>query len=174
MVSNALPIRPSFGPLLFEAKGLDVRDSLVSPCLKHLFDLWLRNRFDRDLPDQDSIDPLDFFPWLPNIMLVDVETGEGQLYFRVRLNGDMHVSIAGQNMTGCRLDEIATVRNDAGKVMDVFRNVVETRAPHYWRRKYINPLMRWNSYERCLLPFVDERGAVSRLMAVAQVLIQED
>ncbi|RVU38972.1 PAS domain-containing protein [Hwanghaeella grinnelliae] len=173
MANDALSLKPSFGPVLFEAAGEELEDCLVSPCLTQMYDFWRRNHSGGGLPNQTCIDPVAFFPWLPNIMLVDLESEDERLYCRVRLNGELHISIAGQNMSGRRFDEIPTVRNDEGSVVDVFLNVAESREPHYWRRQYINPRMPWNAYERCLLPFVDESGAVRSLMAVAQVLMEE-
>ncbi len=166
--------KPSFGPVLFEAAGDSVRDCLISPCLLYLHDLWRRYPVKGDLPNRDEIDPLDFFHWLPNIMLVDIENDGDRRRFRVRLNGELHVSIAGQSMTGRCFEDIATVRHDEGAVIGVFQSVAESRTPHYWRRKFINTAMRWNAYERCLLPFADDTGEVRTLMAVAQVLEQKE
>ncbi|WP_425404418.1 PAS domain-containing protein [Hwanghaeella sp.] len=165
--------KPAFGPVLFEAEGEGITEHFMSDCLRQLFAKWQDYRAGEALPHEDRIDPLDFFRWLPNTMLVDVEERDGLLRFLVRLNGETHVSIAGQNMVGQRFDEIPSVAKDEGMVISVFQQAARSRQPHYWRRKFINPAMRWNSYERCLLPFVDDAGAVSTLLAVAQVLLTE-
>ena len=80
------------------------RSTIASARLRQLHDYWNQRRAGRRMPARADIDPLDIPRLLPNLLLIDVETGSGRL--KVRVAGTHVVEMYGSDYTGRYLDEI--------------------------------------------------------------------
>ena len=68
------------------------------PAVRAIYEYWDRKRGDRRMPARRDIDPTEFVPHLPGIMLVDVVADERRYVYR--LVGTREVEARGRNPTG--------------------------------------------------------------------------
>ena len=80
-------------------------DELPDARLRDLGRYWFARCTDGVVPRRSDIDPLDFKPLLPNVMLLDRIIEDGRERFRFRLVGTTAVEVAGRELTGRFLDE---------------------------------------------------------------------
>jgi hypothetical protein len=91
-----------------------------------LYQYWNARRGVRSMPGRSDIDPLEMRPWLPRLMLVDVDSDGPR--FTYRLVGTKIVELLGVNPTGCAV-ESAWPEEAAASVLRSYEEVVQTRAP---------------------------------------------
>jgi hypothetical protein len=91
-----------------------------------LYQYWNARRGVWSMPTRADIDPMEMRYWLPRITLVDVSPDGAQ--FTYRLVGTQIVDLLGMNPTGQRI-ETAWPEDEAARLLEGYREVVETRAP---------------------------------------------
>jgi hypothetical protein len=91
-----------------------------------LFRLWQSKRNGRTLPARGDFDHRDLLPWFGNLILVDVIDGGAD--YRYRLFGITLAQEAGFDMTGKLLSKYP-IRSNLPHFLEVFGNVIRTRAP---------------------------------------------
>jgi hypothetical protein len=118
-------------PALRQARVWEWSNSLhmleqCGPKAVALYHYWNARRGIRPMPGRADIDPLEMRQWLPRITLVDVSPDATQ--FTYRLVGTQIVDLLGTNPTG-RLVETAWPEDEAARLLEGYREVVQTRAP---------------------------------------------
>lgn len=81
-------------------------DAIPDPRLRDLASYWFSKRAGELPPRRADIDPLQFKPILPNILLLDRVVEAGRVRYRYRLVGTTVVAITGRELTGRFLDEM--------------------------------------------------------------------
>lgn len=134
---------------------------------------WRAKCHEGALPSRDDIDPLEIPNLLPSLMFVDIDHGVAPR-FRCRLAGDRHTTILGENPVGSYLDQVASISNDPGNIIDLFTTVARDGIPHYWIRRYIDPAVRWGYYERILLPLARDARNTDMLLSIVMPFARLD
>lgn len=146
-------------------------DFLVSEAVRlfwsHMRDLYR----ERQRIAADDFDMMAVHRLAPNLTLLDIDPGSGRL--KVRFVGTAIVSMFGRETTGCWLDEI-----DLGPfknaLLGAYRDAGESGIPQ-WTLSRVTltdeslpmlPQDRHFSYERLVVPLLDDEDNVSRLAAI--------
>lgn len=127
------------GPINRIPAGLQWMDVPLHPLTIQLYDYWRGKAADRAMPDRTDIDPIEIPRLLPNILLVDSLTAEGD--FRVRLFGSELAYLTGEERTGTgrteigrnRAPELAQKTQERWKV--VITRLVNEQAPLFLRTR---------------------------------------
>ncbi len=118
----------------------------------------------REMPHRRDLRPADVSWMLGRFYLIDVLNGGADYCFR--LFGTFWEKMYGADLSGQRLSEIeATGRLTA--LRGDYDTVVATRAPFLHPGKLVWPDQKSISYERLLIPFSDDNGQVSLILAAA-------
>src|SRR3546814_12264962 len=105
MSGSAVVFFTSLPESLFDVAEGD-GSTIPDPRLRVLARYWVTRCRDGLGPRRADIDPLEFPPLLPNVILLDrIATPQGDR-FRFRLAGTAVVDFAGQELTGRYLDEV--------------------------------------------------------------------
>jgi hypothetical protein len=142
------------------------RDDLTDARLLRLFDYWQDavTRAGGALPPVSAIDPLELRFILGWLMIMEpVNDGAD---FKYRLFGTEIASIQQRDLTGCMVSD--SFPNFARWTSEVYRKVMALKAPmltHHSPQRYV-AVDRW---ERLILPYVDTRGQVARLLVGAVI-----
>jgi hypothetical protein len=116
------------------------------------------------LPPMTEIDPLQLKFVLGWLMII--EPLEGGADFKYRLFGTEITNIQRRDLTGCKVSD--SFPNFARWTSEVYRKVMAGRAPmmtHHSPQRYV-AVDRW---ERLILPYVDAKGDVARLLVGAVI-----
>lgn len=130
--------------------------------------LYWRSKYTGDLPSRQDLDPIQIPHLLPNIMLVDVYLSDQTQRLRFRLVGERHVEMMGRNPVGEYFDHMPEIRDDEGKIISIYHEVISRRQPHYWVRQFIDPVKSWRYYERVVCPLSSDGRAVDMLISFLQ------
>ena len=137
--------------------------------VRFFWDYWLRLKGAERLPAGDLIDPLDFFPHLPQVFIVE---GSRLDSLRVRLAGSVYRDLYGFEISGKYLAELIPFSNRRDLLVDYTSCLLE-RAPVFhagrmtWRQRGSKV-----SYERILLPFGAGEN-VDKILGYAQFFDSE-
>lgn len=130
------------------------------PKIAALLDYWRSRHQGTNLPGRQHIDPAAIPSLLPNLWLVDVV--HDPLRFRMRLIGTRVVAYAGEDNTGCWIDEKWPGYDDRP-----FRQVVESRMPSWWRGpSQLRPEKTYVELERIRLPLAGIGTTVDMLLGL--------
>ena len=139
---------------------------LQDPVHQVLYRYWRSKHQEAGLPGRGDLDPVDFFPFLPSLMLVDVLDQEGRRRLRFRLMGSYHIEITGQDMTGKYFDEALTQEADRDRIISRYATAVDLKTPHYWKRNFWCPEKRWRYYQSIILPLASDGTNVDMILSV--------
>jgi hypothetical protein len=134
---------------------------IAHPRLRQLLAFWNDRRGDGALPGCATIDAIELWGWLGNLILVEaVAAGE----FRYRFYGTGLAEYYGRDLTGkttaaLRPDVRELVRREYAEVCRTARPLLVTHT----RRVREQPML----VEKLILPFAGDRGDVARLLAGA-------
>jgi hypothetical protein len=142
-------------------------DQLRSEPPRHVLVHWSKLVVGPRLPSYRQMDPLDLRPALGYVMLLDVV--EGGQDFRYRLFGSTIGRVSGFDMTGKLLSEHPASAYVAEFSIAVGRAAVRRREAIYTVRRPVGA-QDTSLWERLVLPLVDDRDSVVRLMVVATPL----
>lgn len=143
-----------------ESRGAALAAAIRSDVLRHLVAHWDGMRGDRRMPARADFDPLRVRYALGYISLIDVHRDPLRFYFR--LDGTKQVDLFGIDCTRRYLDE-AMPADHAAMAAASYREVVESGAPRYHRRK-IKFHERLIDYEVVILPLARDGERVDMLM----------
>jgi hypothetical protein len=103
----------------------------LHPKLRALHKFWERKRGERPLPARKDLDVIDLWPWLGNLMLIEVQDrGVDYLY---RVYGTILADYFSRDLTGRRTSSLtadvqAVVRQEYDQAINEARPIVVTRA----------------------------------------------
>lgn len=137
---------------------------------RHLLAHWSTLADGSRLPSFRQIDPLDLRPALGYIMLLDV-VGDAE-DFRYRLFGSAIGSVSGFDMTGKLVSELPASAYVREFSIAVGRAAVRRREPVYTARRPVGA-QQTGTWERLVLPLVDEQDRVIRLLVAAAPIGRE-
>ena len=137
----------------------------LHPDLQFFLDYWRAlHGADGGLPKRQDMMPFDIKPLLPGLIIFDVfRQVDGFYRYRYRLVGSDHDRANKRSLTGLFLDDVHTQR-ESDRICPIYRRIVETGEPHYWKRANALPGREVTSYQRVLAPFADGDGAVGSLI----------
>lgn len=128
--------------------------------LRFLLSFWRRAARSGDLPDAAAIEPVALRPALGVVMLL--EPIEAASDFRYRVYGTSIAAQSGIEMTGKRVSDIPS--HPLALFFGVTYRAVLARREPLFARHATNFNIQIAQWDRLILPFVDERDAVSRLL----------
>lgn len=131
----------------------------IHPKLRDLYRFWERKRASRALPLRADLDVIELWPWLGNLMLLEVE-GDGT-DFIYRVYGTTIADYFGRDLTGRRTSSLATdvrtvVRAEYHEVMMTARPIIITRARSVQMKRV--------RASKLILPLGADRHAVDHLL----------
>jgi hypothetical protein len=99
-----------------------------SPLVHRLHDWWMAGRQASGVPDRLSLDPADFAPLLPNLLIAEVERDPFRI--RYRLVGTRVAEFTGFDFTGRYLDELIAL-GSTNQWLDIYALACSGRHPVY-------------------------------------------
>jgi hypothetical protein len=138
----------------------ELRDTIIDPLLRRLFDYWLEKCAGHRFPARRDIDPLDFGYLLGNIMLIDVLGDPPR--FRVRLHGSNMSARASYDLTGKTLNDLP-ITDYRAYVIERCRNLVDDPRPLVVRHDRVLD-GRSRHYEALWLPFSEDGTHATMLL----------
>lgn len=138
------------------------RDAIPSPRARALFDWWTGMLAGRAMPLRRDFLAEELAAWWPDLILYDVERGNGAIRFRFRVHGANAVTSDGGNFTGRHLDDVLPAHM-AQPIVDCYRAVEQTRLPLYSQSHRLSAQGYNVSFERLIVPF--GAGDVEQLLA---------
>ncbi len=132
---------------------------------------WLSKCVPGRLPGRRDIDPHEMRPFLPHVMMIDVERGPevkgggGRYRFRHRLVGTHLVDLFGEDMTGRYIDDMIEpeVYED---VHGRLAQIVDTRRPVYGISPISMPHRDFVEFEHLTAPLASDGATVDILLGV--------
>ncbi len=102
----------------------------IHPKLRELHGLWQHKKDGRAFPQRKDLDVIELWPWLGNLMLIEVENGGSDYLYRVY--GTVLADYFSRDLTGRRTSSLATdvqaiVRNEYGRAVGDGQPIVVTR-----------------------------------------------
>lgn len=138
---------------------------IPEPEFRTLLAFWAERCEGSGLPTRRMLDPVELFPFLPILALVEVVDGGADL--RVRLAGSEIEDRHGVSLRGRSLDDIRK-GIDGADTTGQWRLSVETRRPHYRHGPVRFPGNRHFEYARLILPIAaDEHDRQSAAFLLA-------
>ncbi len=110
-------------------------------------------------PRRTQFDPSAVKRILSSIVMFDVEYGAdgAPSRYRYRLAGSMHRDVLGRDVTGLYLEDVNAPQSVADSLI-VYRRIVESGEPHYWRRYTGIADRQYIWFERILAPMRGAQG----------------
>lgn len=150
----------------------DLRRAIRSPLLAGLYDYWASRRGAAAAPSRGDIDPLEMQTWLGNLLLIDCLPADD---FRYRLYGTQFVREFGKEMTGRSISELpdaqqTAIRAEYKAARDAARPLHRIYTAEFDLAALIRPrpdARKRATWERLILPLIDEVGAVNMLLVGA-------
>jgi hypothetical protein len=131
------------------------------PTVRALYEYWDRKRGGRRMPARPDIDPAEFVPHLPGIMLVDVVADERRYVYR--LVGTREVEARGQNPTGRAVGE-SFHGSSRENVLRNYDTVCHERSPLFDDYHFAAPSGRLIDEQAIFLPLSADGETVSQIM----------
>jgi hypothetical protein len=152
----------------FSSSELTFGDGPDQERLRAVFAYWMLKRNCREMPSRADIEPADLKPYLPQLVLLDVE-GEPPR-FRYRLVGTEVSRIRGglnnRNPTALYVDEV-THHQGTSAVLAHYRRVVEERRPSLDAGTYTPSAERpWLRFTRLVMPLSADGARVDMLLVM--------
>jgi hypothetical protein len=133
-----------------------------NPMVRSIAQYWLGIGPDDALPGRQHFDPIDIWPLIKNVWIVDVDGSPPR--FRYRVVGTKVVEYVGEEPVGWTMDEVFPHFEESETGKD-FARVVEERKPR-WRRG--NPTLRrdkdFKTVEQIFLPLARDGRNVDMVL----------
>ncbi len=131
----------------------------IHPKLRELHGLWQHKRGGRPYPQRKDLDVIELWPWLGNLMLIEVEDGGTDYLYRVY--GTVLADYFSRDLTGRRTSSLsadvqAVVRGEYGRAIDKGQPIVVTRDRTVQQKRI--------RASKLILPLGPDRGKVDHLL----------
>lgn len=137
----------------------------VNPLIRRFHEYWLSKCRGGRLPSRDEIDPLEMRPFLPHVILFDVERRPGGLRFRNRLVGTYIVGLFGADVTGLYIEEKSAPAAFPA-LHERLATVVEERQPVYGIAEAPLPGRDFIRFEHLTAPLSSDGVVIDFLIGV--------
>lgn len=102
----------------------------IHPKLRDLHGFWQHKRGERSFPQRMDLDVIELWPWLGNLMLIEVENGGADFLYRVY--GTVLADYFSRDLTGRRTSSLTgdvqtVVRGEYGRAIDKGGPILVTR-----------------------------------------------
>jgi hypothetical protein len=147
---------------------LSFSDSSDQEGPRAVFAYWDSKRHGRRMPSRGDFDPAELVAFLPQLMLLDVETEP--LRFRYRLIGtavtEERSGLEKRDPTGCYVDEV-THHQDTSTLLIHYRRVVMERKPSLVHGTYTKEFDRpWVRFTRLAMPLSADGETINMLVVM--------
>lgn len=146
----------------------DYSVDLSSPVLRDLLGYWRSLTADARIPTRADVDPQAMRPWLPHVMLVDVQFAPRR--FRWRLIGTHVTQTLGRDVTGRWFDELYDPPILTG-MCEAYSHSVDRRAPVRFTGRADFAHKTHVAFESLHMPLVDAGDRVNMLLAGAVIAL---
>ena len=131
----------------------------IHPKLRELHGLWQRKRDGRPYPGRGDLDVIELWPWLGNLMLIEVENGGADFLYRVY--GTVLADYFSRDLTGRRTSSLASdvqtvVRDEYGRALGEGQPIVVTRERTVQQKRI--------RASKLILPLGPQRGTIDHLL----------
>jgi len=131
----------------------------IHPKLRDLHGLWQKKRGPRPFPQRQDLDVIELWPWLGNLMLIEVEGGGADYLYRVY--GTVLADYFSRDLTGRRASSLtgdvqAVVRGEYGRAICKGQPIVVTRERTVQQKRI--------RASKLILPLGPASGAVDHLL----------
>lgn len=132
------------------------------PDIRQFHAYWDEKRAGRRMPSRGDIDPAEMVPFLPNLILVDVESRE-PLSLTYRLVGTREVEARGRDPTHLPVADNHYCYSRE-EVLESYRLVVDGRVPMYCHHTRASPHSRLTELGSLYLPLSEDGHTVNKVM----------
>jgi hypothetical protein len=140
-------------------------DHVEAPAVGQLYAYWLGKCQGHRFPRRDQIDPLEMKPFLPYVIIFDVEHRAGGYRFRNRLVGTHIVELFGTDVTGLDVEEKSTAE-DFPAVYARLAAVIEQRQPRYGISRAPLANREFVRFEHLTVPLSTDGQIIDMLLGV--------
>jgi hypothetical protein len=131
----------------------------IHPKLRGLHGLWQKKRGQRPFPQRRDLDVIELWPWLGNLMLIEVERGGVDYLYRVY--GTVLADYFSRDLTGRRTSSLSgdvqtVVRGEYGRAIGKGQPIIVTRERTVQQKRI--------RASKLILPLGPETGAVDHLL----------
>ena len=131
----------------------------IHPKLRELHGFWQHKRAGRPFPQRKDLDVIDLWPWLGNLMLIEVENGGADFLYRVY--GTVLADYFSRDLTGRRTSSLSAdvqtvVRGEYGRAIGKAQPIIVTRERTVQQKRV--------RASKLILPLGPERERVDHLL----------
>ena len=131
----------------------------IHPKLRELHGLWQKKRGQRPFPQRQDLDVIELWPWLGNLMLIEVEGGGADYLYRVY--GTVLADYFSRDLTGRRTSSLtgdvqAVVRGEYGRAIGKGQPFVVTRERTVQQKRI--------RASKLILPLGPDSGTIDHLL----------
>ena len=136
--------------------------------VRRFYRYWDARRGDRAMPARGDIDPADMKEFLPDLLLIDVEEGDGKTMprFRYRVVGTREVHLRGFDPTGLHVEN-GYFGPSVEDALGCYSTVYLECCPLYDPLPFITPDNRWRHEDTLFLPLSEQPKDVSQILVFA-------
>ncbi|WP_374310652.1 PAS domain-containing protein [Dongia sp.] len=135
----------------------------VHPDIVAIYRYWRGKAAARPMPSRADLDPADLVPYLPSLMLVDVEPGPERPNYIYRLVGTREVAVRGSDPTGKPVTTHCFGRS-LDDALENYDQVVATRAPWIDRAQLLSFDAMILDLDKLFLPLSSDGRAVDIIL----------
>lgn len=128
--------------------------------LRSIYSYWESKKEGRLMPSRSDIKPEEFYQFLPQVVLIDVERDPAPVRFRARLVGTKVVDAIGQDFTGLYFDSFPNIERMVAR----FKVLVEKKDPYLVNDNVQWPEKAFMEYFGLALPLSDNGKDVNIIM----------
>ena len=131
----------------------------IHPKLRDLHGFWQKKRGQRPFPQRRDFDVIELWPWLGNLMLIEVENGGADFLYRVY--GTVLADYFSRDLTGRRTSSLsgdvqAVVRGEYGSAIGKGQPIIVTRDRTVQQKRI--------RASKLILPLGPESGLIDHLL----------
>lgn len=140
---------------------MPILSQIRTPALRELYQYWAGMQGTHRLPSRSDLDPVEMAPFLPHVVLLDVEDDPRQ--YRIRVWGTAVTDGYGEDLTGRYHHELTTGKHE----LDADATLAETMAsgrPTCFRLDFETTGAFLQEMERIVLPLSDDGQKIDKLL----------
>lgn len=140
---------------------MTILDRIREPALRGLFQYWDARRGTRRMPGRSDLDPVEMAPFLPCVVLLDVENNPRRFFIRVW--GTAVTDGYGEDLTGRHHDELTTGRHNIDPDTTL-AETMRTISPSHFELEFETSGSLIQHMERIVLPLSTDGREIDKLL----------